>query len=723
MTVGRRKDKIRRSCVSNASGDPGSPRRSVLVSAICGAATRVSFSIPSTLVRSKQPRSQFNSAGFGLEIRNGQLVPKYGLMPEHVLGGQHLGKPNGPAQLDAEGTLSGNSVIAAGTSTPRKLTQRFADTLNLRDAGAKLDGSEADLGRIQAVYDSVPSGAVIYVPADSRWNGTVPEPNPKKVLSWSLLGGFFPNPYNTFIGDGDLSVSYRNGSARFSKISKHSAVFDYPLTSIWWNCDSNFQGPYSGDYQQLASAAFTGLSGPSSQGNTSAAVFNLHSYGTNPAGAYDVSAAVYANKYGQNSVWGIVVQAVDSSGTIPQAFSCWNEFDILANGFDRLPSDPSFHSPRPAGRVGAWYHFSTLGHGKWRAQTDVHTFSQAPDQPREATTILVTAADSKEYVWICKRAGVTGTNQPRWPAPAMFTGSIEVGVLTVSAITSQSLGNSDYIVGTGFVGEIQIVVQLTGKLGGIGTYLVSGAPQSVALTGMYSAPKVVDGTAEWRFGTNYDATVSGGVWLTGDAVVRTVVGTDLTVENAVIDSSLATLMPGAAVIRIAPDQVLDFSAEGTATAQNTRVLYYGAAQGERALIYKVRAERYLAIGDDGHLASRKNILDDGSGNVFIAGTVVNAAVQLIDTGGDCTVGPGVKTAVVKTSRAITFALSELNSAPGTVQDLDITFAVANRSVSWRITGRGYSLFGAILPSTVRAGDNVHLRWIQDLNAWVHLLAV
>ena len=67
------------------------------------------------------------------------------------------------------------------------------------------------------------------------------------------------------------------------------------------------------------------------------------------------------------------------------------------------------------------------------------------------------------------------------PHTAVVTGSIATTTLTVSAVTSGALLPGMTITGTGVTAGTYIVVQLTGTLGGTGTYTVS-ASQTVAST-------------------------------------------------------------------------------------------------------------------------------------------------------------------------------------------------------------------------------------------------
>lgn len=100
------------------------------------------------------------------------------------------------------------------------------------------------------------------------------------------------------------------------------------------------------------------------------------------------------------------------------------------------------------------------------------------------------------------------------------TGSIEGNVLTVTAVTSGTVVNGATISGTGIATGTKIVSQLSGTTGGIGTYAVNIAEQTVAST-------TVSGT----YGSLDVTAVASGVLGVGDVLTAgtgAVVGTAIT---------------------------------------------------------------------------------------------------------------------------------------------------------------------------------------------------
>lgn len=84
------------------------------------------------------------------------------------------------------------------------------------------------------------------------------------------------------------------------------------------------------------------------------------------------------------------------------------------------------------------------------------------------------------------------------PQIALCTGSISATTLTVSALSSGTLGVGDVVSGTGVTANTYITAQLTGTVGGVGTYTVSPSQNALSQSLTIFAP-----------GVTYDS-VSGG---------------------------------------------------------------------------------------------------------------------------------------------------------------------------------------------------------------------
>ena len=113
---------------------------------------------------------------------------------------------------------------------------------------------------------------------------------------------------------------------------------------------------------------------------------------------------------------------------------------------------------------------------------------------------------------------------------------------------------------------------------------------------------VTDGTAVWTEEETTAVEVGTGLWLDNGEDNRTSYGTGIgtngAYQNAVIDTSLATMMNGGtAALRIAAGQPIDFSGNSTAAGQNQHVLEYSTSNNLNALVYNVANATVLKIAD------------------------------------------------------------------------------------------------------------------------------
>jgi hypothetical protein len=97
------------------------------------------------------------------------------------------------------------------------------------------------------------------------------------------------------------------------------------------------------------------------------------------------------------------------------------------------------------------------------------------------------------------------------------TGSISGTTLTITGVNAGSIGPSTVITGTG-VTSVSVVSQLTGSVGGVGTYSLTGSAQTVASTtisGTYSGTQTIKlSTSIGGSAVNITATGSGNLTLT-----------------------------------------------------------------------------------------------------------------------------------------------------------------------------------------------------------------
>lgn len=98
------------------------------------------------------------------------------------------------------GDSSSSPVLATSTTSPRTLSNRAADFLNIKDFGAKLDGTTDDGGAFTAVKNKAVSWQTIFVPFGPNGNNTMntsvlPTSTADKINFWWLFGKTLPNGY------------------------------------------------------------------------------------------------------------------------------------------------------------------------------------------------------------------------------------------------------------------------------------------------------------------------------------------------------------------------------------------------------------------------------------------------------------------------------------------------------------------------------------------------
>jgi len=169
------------------------------------------------------------------------------------------------------------------------------------------------------------------------------------------------------------------------------------------------------------------------------------------------------------------------------------------------------------------------------------------------------------------------------PQSATVTGSIAGTVLTVSAVTTGTLVVGAILSGTGITAGTQIVKQLTGTIGGAGTYTVS-ASQTVAST-----------TVTATYGTMTVTAIPVGFISLG----QTVSGSGVAVSTVV--TALGTGTGGAGTYYVNKTQTISSSTLTTSAASGSpvfrRVVGADQASGGRALLATLTANASANLSD------------------------------------------------------------------------------------------------------------------------------
>jgi hypothetical protein len=415
--------------------------------------------------------------------------------------------------------------------------QRVEDAA--RPPGLMLDGSAAQMGRLQAIYDATPPGGTIYIaggkwPANNLgWALPIEKTIPGKRVLWNFLGpvdaGLSVSPGSNpvrSVGDGDMTESFAGGILTFARTLKTGKDEANPGIQInMENRNRNFVPAFYGFGPDIAALQINASSFSGSTGQINGMWINLNSGGNNAYVSQDQGMNVVVHKSGQNSTWQISGMTYDETGLPPKAFaSVAQELDIDANG----PDDPaSLYNGHKGNRVFAYYsarpyHFPAYQPGKV--------------YPAGAKVWAVPAGGAKS-VYIAQTSGTAGAAPPTWPT----TGSVIDNMVT----------------------------------------WVYGEPYDLTI-----------GRGIWFDGDK------DGPDPVSHVRYATLFSSNAVIENAALDLSLTSLASAAgAAIRLGGNQPIDFSGNGTAAGQNQHVLKY--SDRAAALTYAVKGVVAVSVADSG----------------------------------------------------------------------------------------------------------------------------
>ncbi len=293
--------------------------------------------------------------------------------------------------------------------------QRVEDAA--RPPGLILDGSAAQMARLQAIYDAAPAGGTIYI-AGGKWPANAlgwALPIEKKVsgkrVLWDFLGpvdaglGMAPgtNPVRS-VGDGDMTESFAGGILTFARTLQTGKDESNPGIQIdMENRNSNFVPAFYGFGPDIAALQINASSFAGSTGQMNGMWINLNSGGNNAYVSQDQGMNVVVHKSGQNSTWQISGMTYDETGLPPNAFaSIAQELDIDANG----PDDPdSLYNGHKGNRVFAYYSARPY---------NFPAYEPGKTYPVGAKVWAIAAGGVKS-VYIASTGGQTGAAAPAWP--------------------------------------------------------------------------------------------------------------------------------------------------------------------------------------------------------------------------------------------------------------------------------------------------------------------
>lgn len=165
-------------------------------------------------------------------------------------------------------------------------------------------------------------------------------------------------------------------------------------------------------------------------------------------------------------------------------------------------------------------------------------------------------------------AGGTSTASTIAAGTASVTGTISDNVLTVTVVGSGTLYPGGQLSGTGVAPNTQIVSQLTGTAGGLGTYLLNVGEQSVAST---------------TISETYGLLTIGGTVVSGFAVNQLVTGAGIAAGTYITANGTGTGGAGTYIVNLTQT----ISSQAINTAVNVETKYYARSTGLTGELVKI----------------------------------------------------------------------------------------------------------------------------------------
>jgi hypothetical protein len=475
--------------------------------------------------------------------------------------------PIGPAGGGLSGTYPNPAIApyaATTTTTLRTIADRANDQINVRDYGAKLDGTTNDAAAFMAAYTAAsagPGGASIWVPRGGvNVTGATLTGGANPVL-WKLDGDTFSTGTTpvSVLGDGDVTVS-NYGRVSFRKQLLSSANGFATLETSVNNRNPGYGGLASA-FRASANMAY------GAKGITSAATIT----------SSRSDAAATATQLAIGNV-------TDYSGLPPVSgqLDYGLNLQFQANGPEAASTG---YAPGGGART-----FLVLNPGPTQMQNNwqpTHSY---------ALGVIIVPTVANNLTYVCIAPGTSGSTEPTWPTDGG-------GTVVDSGVTWQTSNGTilhpwqpshAYTVGT--------AMQPT--VGNGFTYVCTapGTSGTTEPTWPTSAGTVGDGGVTWAFGTTVAMQMSRAISVVGGSTAS--FGTALYAVgpfyDAILEFSGATLADAGvkdAAIRLAANQPIDWSGDLTDAHQNVRTTRYNSSKA--AWQYITGSITALSISDTG----------------------------------------------------------------------------------------------------------------------------
>lgn len=298
------------------------------------------------------------------------------------------------------GPLAAN-LIASGGTTSRTLANRAADTLNVKDFGAVLDGITNDATALNAARAAATNNQTIWVPAGQIFKTFNPTSGPGSVY-WKMDGNTFPSSTQIVSGMGVADVLETNAGGKFLIRGSTNVNNTSPVLRV--DSTTTYSGYAAGNVSSALKVNMTGAPG----NNAYNWAINTVLFANSTGGAnnnQDVAYAATIRRTGSSATWQYYGNTIDSSGYAPNSGSAIviGEFDISCNGPEGANTN---YAPGTGGRAGMHFPVATYQPPAWIASTAYVSIIPAS---------VVQPISPNGYTFVCTTAGTSGVSQPTWP--------------------------------------------------------------------------------------------------------------------------------------------------------------------------------------------------------------------------------------------------------------------------------------------------------------------
>ncbi len=444
-------------------------------------------------------------------------------------------------------------ITVAANNANAAPAHRIADMYDLSDMGARLDGGIDDESRILAAYDAVPDNATLILPC-GKWPGM----RNRSGYPWA------PHIAGKTVAWEDIcGLSLGNTTQPLDLALGDGDLYIRNLAGGRWFRRTDFSG---GSEHPTVSIGYSNYSADNrwAWGNVFPDKPNLEVYTIN--GTHDP-----ANRNVNGSVVGIN-DVMDSYGD-----NTWSTQDqglkIKANKYGQSST--------------------------WALVSELNDYTGLPPRSWAQTNELdinANGADTPESLYDPKQSD----------RKLLYLSAGPHGFDQYVAGKDYDVGNRVINVDRSGIAAIYICTR-SGKTG----FRKLEFPDQIH--GL-----VTDGTVVWMRGADYRVGIGVGIWANRDnndqnVSFNTFLSGNIVVRNAFIDTTQISLTErNSAVIRLAANQIIDFSAEGTNESKNHHTLQFSNYMGHNQLAYQVKGTTEFSVDDNGNTWS-DGILMSGKG--------------------------------------------------------------------------------------------------------------